>query len=221
MKLAVVLLALGFCLSAEDKKSLPNQAGNDDVELAGTVLLDRTAVQQALGADLGEGFVAVRIKVTPKIGKPMRISADDFTLLSRKDGERSSALAPSQIAGKAALTVHPAQRQPGGLGTMSNGPIWGGIGGSMPQRLPGNSPSAGNTGSVEGGTADATLDRGKKDAPENPLMAVLKAKGLPDVETKEPVEGLLYFTLEGKKLKPKDTALLYKGDGGRLVIDFK
>ena len=43
---------------------------------------------------------------------------------------------------------------------------------------------------------------------------------LPDKETKEPVEGLLYFLLEGKN-KAKDLGLLYKGPAGRLAMDFK
>jgi hypothetical protein len=67
---------------------------------------------------------------------------------------------------------------------------------------------------------EATIDQ-EKGQPENPLLAVLKAKGVPDIESKEPVEGLLYFALEGRKLKPKDTALVYKGAAGRLVMDFK
>jgi hypothetical protein len=118
----VSVAAAWACLAAEPK-FLPNQAGNDDIELVGSVLLDRAAVQQALGADLGTGFVAVRIRITPKAGRPIPIGPDDFTLLSRKDGERSSALAPSQIAGRGAMVVHRAERQPGGLGTVTNGPI--------------------------------------------------------------------------------------------------
>ena len=52
------------------------------------------------------------------------------------------------------------------------------------------------------------------------LERALKAKGLADSETNKPVEGLLYFAIEGKN-KPKDLSLLYKGAAGRLVIDFK
>jgi hypothetical protein len=43
---------------------------------------------------------------------------------------------------------------------------------------------------------------------------------LRDSETKDPVEGLLYFLLEGKN-KPKDLGLIYKGAAGRLAMDFK
>jgi len=46
------------------------------------------------------------------------------------------------------------------------------------------------------------------------------AKALPERETKAPVEGLLYFVMEGK-VKPKDLGLVYKSPLGRLEMDFK
>ena len=51
-------------------------------------------------------------------------------------------------------------------------------------------------------------------------LEALKQKALPDQETKEPLEGLLYFPIEGK-VKPKDLSLIYKGPAGKLVMDFK
>jgi hypothetical protein len=56
-------------------------------------------------------------------------------------------------------------------------------------------------------------------AKDNPLLAALKAKILPDKESLEPVEGLLYFSIDGK-LKPKDLAVIYKGPAGKLVMEF-
>jgi hypothetical protein len=44
---------------------------------------------------------------------------------------------------------------------------------------------------------------------------------LPDQETKGSVEGLVYFSMEKSKVKSKDVSLLYKGSGGRLIMDFK
>src|SRR5436190_14064313 len=158
-KLFFPLLTLALIAGAADKKFLPNQAGDDDVDLKGTVLLNRAEVEQALGADLGAGFVAVKITVTPKNGRPLALSPDDFTLISRKDGERSTALSPSQIAGKSVLVVHPAAKQPSGLGTVSGGPIWGGIGGAKPRQMPGNNGGIGNSPSVEAGTAEATVGK--------------------------------------------------------------
>lgn len=212
-----LLLVLAVAVSGADKKGLPNQAGNDDIELAGTVLLDRLEIQSALGADLGAGYAVVEIKVTPKAERPIQISADDFTLLSRKDGEKSPALSPSQIAGRGAMVVKQG-KQLTGLGTQSNGPIWGGIGTSQPRRFPGNGGSGGG-GPVESEKAEASIGK-ESHAAENPLLAPLKVKGLADAETNKPAEGLLYFALEGKN-KVKDLSLLYKGAAGRLVIDFK
>ena len=143
--------------------------------------------------DMGAGYMLVQIKVTPKGDAALRVGPDDFTLLSRKNGDRSPALDPQQIAGTGgALIVKPAAQQPGGDGTRTNGPIWGGV-----------TPKTG----------------GAKDG-DSRLLGVLKEKALQDQETKKPVEGLLYFALDGK-LKPKDVSLIYKGPAGKLVIDFK
>src|SRR5438270_9935288 len=117
------------------------------------------------------------MKVTPKTDKPLRISPDDFTIVSRKDGQRSEALSPGQIAGRGALVVKAAPTQPGGYGTTTNGPIWGGIGGA-PRQLPGNSNGAGNAPGADSGV-EAKADAGAKEK-DNPLLDILKAKQLPD-----------------------------------------
>jgi hypothetical protein len=205
------LIALSIVALAGDKKPLPGQAGNDDIELVGKVMVDRDEIKQALGADIGAGYVAVRMKVTPKTEKPLRISPDDFTIVSRKDGQRSEALSPGQIAGRGALVVKAAPNQPGGLGTTTNGPIWGGIGGMH------RGNGAGNSAGADKGV-EAQVDNGK-DEKDNPLLDVLKAKQLPDKETLETQEGLLYFPIDGK-IKPKDLAVIYKGPAGKLVMEF-
>src|SRR6267154_1702531 len=100
-------LASVFCCAvlalAADKKPVPPvvvEGANEDVALKATLLLTPEDIHAALTTDLGPSFAIVRIQVTPnKKGDPIRVSPDDFTLLSRKDGERSPALSPSQIAG--------------------------------------------------------------------------------------------------------------------------
>ena len=89
MKLTLAIALSIACAWAADKKPLPNQAGNDDIELVGTLIMDRQDIQQELGGDLGDGYIVVRVKCTPKNEESLRISPDDFTLISRKDGERS------------------------------------------------------------------------------------------------------------------------------------
>ncbi len=194
MKIVVALMTAALAAFAADPKTLPNQAGNDDVDLVGTVLIDQKDIQQALGADLEAGFVVVRIKVIPRAGHSILVSPDDFTLISRKDGDRSGALAPSQIAGSSVLVVTPGRGRGGqtSAGCCSTGP--------------------------QGNLADSHVET--KDADNKPLLDVLKSKGLPDRQTKDPVEGLLYFSIEGK-VKPKDLSLIYKSPFGRLEMEFK
>jgi len=206
-----LVLSISLLTVAGEKKPLPGQAGNDDVELVASVIIDRDEIKQALGADIGAGYVVARMKVTPKTEKPLRISPDDFTMICRKDGQRTVAISPGQIAGRGMLVVKAAPAQPGGLGTMTNGPIWGGIG-------MGRGGGGGNSKGTPSGNVEATVNKGS-DEKENPLLAVLKAKVLPDTDSLEPVQGLLYFTIDGK-IKPKDLAISYKGAAGRLIMEF-
>lgn len=190
-------------LYAGDRKQLPGQAGNDDVDLEGSVILAHDEVTSAVGGDIGEGYVVVRIKVIPKGEKPLRIGPDDFTMISRKDGQRSMALAPSEIAGKGELIVKRGTADGGKTGLYA-----GGIGGGL-----GSSP----------GTVQRDVIKGTQindNAKENPALASLTEKVLPDKESKTPLEGLLYFSINGK-LKPKDVALVYKGAAGKLIMEFE
>ena len=202
MKLIIAGTLFSLFMVGADLKSLPNQAGNGDIDLSGTAILDGKEIEQVVGAPLDAGYVVVRIKVSPRTPDAIRISADDFTLVSRKDGEKSPALVPSQIAGSADLILKQGKAQSSG-GRM-HGISIGGFGGGS---------------TVDPGKVDVSPDDTKK-APESPLLKVLESKMLPDKETKEPVEGLLYFLMEGKN-KVKDLGLLYKGPAGRLAMEFK
>lgn len=203
------LLAALTALAAD--KSLPNQAGNSKLSLTGTAITDRKAVTALMGIDLGEGYIVVKIRAVPQTLQPLRLSIDDFTLVSRKNGEKSGAMAPHAIAGSGAMIVTGAQPQSGqGIGTRNN-PV--GIPG-----MPGTGGGGiGNTGGVEGAMAEVRTERR---GTEDPRLPFLEAKVFPDRETLEPTEGLLYFNLTGK-LKPENVGLIYAGPAGRLVIDFK
>ena len=187
---------LGAVPAAAAKKPSPRETvsasgSTNRVSLDAVLVLDPSEMREALGADLEPGYVIVRVKVTPK-GDPLRITPDDFTLLSRKDGDRAEALAPAQIASKSALTVKRDTR----------GRDW-----AQQTNQPGFT-----------GIAGIKRDNDGKD--DAALLAALRAKILPDRETADPAEGLLYFALDTAKLKPKDLSLLYKGAGGRVTIDF-
>jgi hypothetical protein len=218
MKKTLVFSLLSVVAMAADKKIGPAEASGDDFSFSATALMDRVEIQQALGADLGDGFVVLRLKAVPKGGKAIRISPDDFTLLSRKDGERCPALSASQIAGRGSITVKAAAEQPNSWGTpVANGPIWSGIGTTVNRRP---APADAEKKEKDGDKKDDAPVVATASTDRSDLLKALKAKSIPDDEIKEPVEGLLYFRMDGKN-KLKDLTVLYKGDGGRLVADFK
>jgi hypothetical protein len=206
VRILPVLLAAAILAPADEPKQLPGQAGNDDIDLTASVLITRDEIQEALGADIGAGYIVIRVKATPKSEQPLRISPDDFTFVSRKDGQRSQALAPNQVAGTGGAMVVKSTQAPQRKSSVLLGGLGGGVG-------------SGNSGPGNSGV-DIKMEGGDAKAPESPLLAALKAKVLPDKETKQPIEGLLYFPLDGK-IKPKDVALIYKGPAGRLIIEFQ
>jgi hypothetical protein len=207
-------LMLALTVLGADKKSLPNQAGNSKLSLNATAITDRKDITALLGVDLGEGYIVVQMKATPQALEPLRLTIDDFTLISRKNGERSGAFSPSAIAGSAVMVVQP---------TFSNLSISSsGMGMPIPTggpgtRTPVQRPGIGNSGGVESAEAQATMTRSLT---EDPRLEILEAKVFPDAETKDPVEGLLYFNLQTKS-KPDNLGLIYSGQAGRLAIDFK
>jgi hypothetical protein len=102
------------------------------------------------------------------------------------------------------------------MSTVSNGPIWGGV---KPTRS--SSASDGDRPREVELPRDGDTAAPDKNTPEeNPLLAALKAKGVPEDESKKPVEGLLYFAIDGKP-KAKDLSMVYKSPNGRLIVDFK
>ncbi len=218
MRLPAVLLTLAPLLLGGDKPPIVAQASNQRLALSATVLTDREAIKQELGSDLGGYFVLVRIEITPKDGKPLAVSLDDFLLRSYKDGQKSQPFQPTQIAGRGAVVVTQTY-EGGGMGSDPGGPVWGGIPGigGRPARLPGQSSGIGNSAGVTG--ASAKVDDGSKQK-EDPLLATLKQKVLQEKETAAPLRGLLYFSLEGKH-KPKDLTLQYSGPAGKLQMQFK
>jgi hypothetical protein len=191
---AAAILFFALTALAADKKAFPGQAGNDNIELTGTLMIDPADIRQAVGSELGPGIIVARVKASNKTGEPMPIGPDDFVLISRKDGDRGDSLAPGQLGGGSALIV---KRDQTGrdYGQQRNQPGFTGVGGMTKAEKPRD---------------DALVER-------------LKFKAMPDQETKPngSVEGLVYFSMENAKLKPKDVSLLYKGPGGRLTMEFK
>jgi hypothetical protein len=210
--LFTIALALPALLPAAAEKRIigVGQMGNDIVDIAATVLEDRQSCTEAIGADPGMNIIVVKLRFHVKGDNKIALWHDDFTLLSGKDGQRSQPLAPSEIAGHMSLIVTengvrsssgPGQRRPtfGGLGIGGMS----GVGNSAPQTQ-----------------AEAKIED-KSAEPENPVLAVLKEKGIAEKEVTDSEEGLLYFLLEGKPPKPKELTLIYKSSGGRVLLEFK
>lgn len=219
MLIAMLATSLAGNKKSDQKPTITNQAGNEKVDIFATPLLDPAEIRQALGADLPPGVIAVQVKVVPKGEEPLSVSHDDFTLLSHKDGQRSGAFEPSQIAGSSTMVVRQTI-EGGGYGTQTQRPIWGGIPGTGGRPTMAGPPSGMSSGSTQGQEkAEATVQSGdQKNA--NPLLKLLSEKMLPDKEGIQPISGLLYFPIDGKQ-KIKDLELIYKGPAGKLFIEFR
>src|SRR6478752_3019385 len=102
VKCAGVVLALASVLAARNNESVkPAEARgeNESVVITATLYAKPEAVKEVLGSDLDGHYILVAVTVTPRFGKEVAISRDDFVLKTDKDGERTGAFAPSQIAG--------------------------------------------------------------------------------------------------------------------------
>jgi hypothetical protein len=208
---ALAVFAGSPLLLASDERYPIGRSSNDFVEISANVLLDKDEIRQAIGpdiagADLGGNVIVVRVTVRPLGDDPVKVWLDDFTLLSDKDGQRSAAFEPSQIAGAGAIIVKNAQN-----GT-KNTAIMGGLGGMIGM----GGPSTGNGASVP--SADVEV-KDAKDNTDSPLLVALRQKVLPEKSATEPVTGLLFFEIDGK-VKPKNLELFYKTPSGKLGLRF-
>ncbi|MDX2151775.1 MAG: hypothetical protein SFV54_13635 [Bryobacteraceae bacterium] len=190
------------------------RGSTDSLEVKARAFLGKEQVKQLIGSDL-DGFIAVvEVTLTPLTDRTVKIDRDDFLLRSERDGQRSGPFEPAQIAGDSALVVGTRSRG-GGMAAEDRGPIFGGPGIGRVGR-----PNTGMVGTARGETeavARVESDGKKKD---NPLLATLDERILPEGALEKTVTGLLYFPLEGKH-KPKDLLLVYKGEGGAVTVRFQ
>src|SRR3954447_15090456 len=206
--LASVAILTSLNLSGAKKVVSPNtSASNEQVDIVATIFMTEEEVAQKLGVDPGKGIALMEVRVIPKTNDPVQVSPDDFILLAHDDGERSKPFDPAQIAGQGALVVSTAtdksKKQTSGFGGFG-GMIGGGSGSS-----PGN---------LKPTTLSTKMDA--KSQGNDKLLDALKAKQFPQKESTQPVEGYLYFPLDGKH-KLKNLALLYRGPAGRLDLEFE
>jgi hypothetical protein len=214
--IALALVCAGAARNKDNDKPAEARGENESVTITATVYAKPDAVKEVLGSDLGGHYIVVAVAVTPRFGKEIAIDRDDFVLKTDKDGERSTPFAPSQIAGRGAMVIH----QTGGSGgngvQNGNGPIIGGLPGTFgqPRRVGGDGVSS--EGTPAGADAKTRTGSHEKD---DPMLAVLKEKELPETKTDKPVSGLLYFPLEKQKIK--DLELRYAPTGDKITMRFR
>ena len=203
----VVAIGAAGLWAAKKVVSPSTSASNEQIDIVATISLSEDEVTEKLGEDAGPGIVLVDARVTPKTDKPIRITPDDFILLAHDDGQRSQPFQPSELAGGGALveSVKTASAGKKTSGTIGFGGMIGGGGGASP-------------GNPRQQTVNTKMDNKSEGNPN--LLKALKAKQFPTVETIEPVEGYLYFRLDGKH-KLKNLEVLYRGPAGKLDLEFQ
>lgn len=214
--IALALVCAGAARNNESSKPFEARGENESVVITATLYAKPEAVKEVLGSDLGGHYIVIAVQVTPRFGKEVAIHRDDFLLKTDKDGERSGAFAPSQIAGRGTMVI----RQTGGAGGSgmhdNDGPVIGGYPGSIgpPRKLGGD--GVGNAGAAAGAEAKTRSGSHEK---EDPMLGVLKQKELPETKTVKPVSGLLYFPME--KQKAKDLELRFTASDDKITMRFR
>ncbi len=199
------------------------------VQIEAELYMDKGQVEQLIGNSMDGYLVAVKVRITPLRAKePIRLFRDDFVLVSAKDGQRSQPFAPEQLAGTSTMVVSQVMISAGPVAGQQSGPVWGPTagGGPVPMGGPRRIDTPGNSGgSIGSPTAGATgveqtIKEDKASDSQTAWLEVLKAKVLREGEINEPVEGLLYFPLNGKH-KPKQMTLLFNGTWPKTEISFE
>jgi hypothetical protein len=197
----LLLLSLAF---AGEKKIATAQGGNDEVQIKAT-FVDQDQLKQMVGTDFGKMFTALELELTPKNGKPVIVTYDDFELLSESSGEHGGPYEAGQISGSGALVLHREDKY-GAIGVNPTSGVW-----SM-------GPIMAGSGSQPKPT-DKRADMVQGDSKRDPLTDLLQQKMLPEQTASAPESGLLIFPLSHEK--PKHLVLFYKTASGKLRMNFK
>ncbi len=210
-KSVIVSFLLAGSLFAGKKIISPTStAGNDNVDITVTLTLPQPEVTEKLGVDAGPGIVLAEVRIANKTDHAIQVSPDDFILLAHDDGERYHPFTPNEIAGKGAMVLKTAPSRTGSIGAQPNTTVVAGI------YIPRKTTPAKD--SKDGSDNPGQMD--DKSAGNEKLLEALKAKQLKGGDTTDSVEGYLYFPLDGKH-KLKNMAVLYRGPGGKLDLEFE
>lgn len=221
MQRLMCLLIAAAALWAGDKnpaRPVPAGQGADKkVAIQASAYYTREQITALLGEDPGVSVVVVAVQFAPAPGETIVLNRDDFLLRSDRDGQRSRPLEPSQIAGTSVMVVKSvggeqgrpmSERRRTGIGIP-------GVGGTT---LPGTGTPTAGVATADTSSASASIEN-RPTPRENPLLTTLKNRILPEGEVTKPVEGLLYFLIEGK-LRAKDIELVYRKAPPRVSVRF-
>lgn len=211
----MALALVGLCTAA-DKGLGEGRAMGKLLDVRATLYNDKKDVQALLGHKIEDDIVVIDVTIKPRGDEPFKLWLDDFFIRSDKDGQRTEPASPSELAGSSVITlVYTHEAAP--VMQRENGPVWGDPTGGQPRRLPGQGAGVGNPTS----TSERTEARVNEPAGEtNPLLAVLKSRAIEDGEISQPVNGLMYFLMDGKH-KVKHLELHYRGQSDKLDIRFR
>lgn len=223
MKTITATFLLAGLLSGQT--SVPQGSAADSrAAIEAKLLVGRDDIKAALGADPGENIVVVEITFTPKTQGKMYLDHDDFLLRTDNDGQRSTPMYPTQIAGSAVLVISSKGGNQGAVTGERRRVPYGvpgipGTPGSPPPSMPGTDPPLIGSTTADTSDARASLEEKKQDEEQKALLKALTDKRLPDGEITGPVSGLLYFSLDGKH-KTKHFEFVYRKSPPRLSLRF-
>lgn len=212
---SVILLLLGALPASAEWLS----ERFDDAVISVRLVRAANDLRSLLGTDLEGDYVLAEVKVRPLYNSEVTLTREDFTIRSRRNNERSSAMSPDEIAGSAVLVMGSKRVRTGspGVYAQENDPVViGGVPGTdtRPRTLGGQGRSLGN---ARRGEVDLTVN--VEEQTTTPLLERLRQHELPIGGTRETVQGYLYFQVPSKH-KLKHYQFTYDGDAGEFSGDF-
>lgn len=214
-RIRIVLATLAIVLPAQAEWF---SARLDDAEMQARLVREPNEVKSLLGTDLERDYVLVEVKVRPLYNSKVVLTRGDFTLRSRRNNDRSTAMSPEEIAGTSVLVLGGGRTTSRGVFAEDREPVLVGGApgtGTRPRTLGGQGRSLGSGGF---GTEEVSVKTEERSATS--LLERLRQLELPIGETRETVSGYLYFQVSAKH-KLKHYEFTYDGNVGEFDLKFK
>ncbi len=220
-----ILAAAACCVAGGSRGTAPRtevsrypvHARGDGVAV-GAVLLSPEQIRRVFASDVARCCAVVEVAIYPEAGKPLDVSAGDFTLrLNVADTAGADIAAKPSSARVLALVLQktsPSQRDitiypQVGIGYESGPPWYDPVTG---ERRGGGLRTSAGVGVGVGDSRPASTGRDR-----DVMELELEEKGLPEGMISAPVAGYLYFQLPTKK-KNAASQLEYRVNGGKVTL---